>query len=307
MQSPSLKVSVIVPSYNGAHKLPNILQALESQTFQDFETIVVVDGSTDHTRQVLAGTKWKLKNLEVVDRDNGGRSVARNAGIQASTGDLLIFFDDDVRPVTSCIESHLAHHHTYPETILVGAPFEEFSQMKTDFQKFKAHLSRLWAPIKGYGLLPPKQPFITAANFSVRKKLLESVGNFDERLHDAEDFDLAVRVVQQQIPIYFNNETIAWHDDFVTCRSLIKRHRQYHESHLQLQQIKPEIFNTHAPYQKPPPGFIKQLVYIFFSQKFWIWSIDKYNWLRILPKKVRYKIYNIVVTGYSVYFTKKPV
>lgn len=307
MQSPPLKVSVIVPSYNGAHKLPNILQALESQTFQDFETIVVIDGSTDNTKEILANAEWKLKNLVVVDRENGGRSVARNTGIQTSTGDLLIFFDDDVRPVTSCIESHLTHHQIHSDTVLVGAPFEELSQMKTDFQKFKAHLSRLWVPIKGYGPLPPEQPFITAANFSVGKKLLESVGSFDERLKDAEDFDLAVRIVQQHIPIYFNNENVAWHDDFVTCRLLIKRHRQYHESHLQLQKIKPEIFKAHNPYQKPPLGFIKQLVYTFFSQKFWIWSIDKYNWLRILPKKVRYKIYNIVVTGYSVYFSKKSI
>ncbi len=296
-----------MPSYNGAHKLPNILKALEAQTIQDFETVVVVDGSTDNTREVLEGTQWKLKGLNVVYRQNGGRAVARNAGVEAAHGDLLVFFDDDVRPIPECLALHVQHAVAKPHTILVGPPFEEISKMKTDFQLFRAYLSRTWLPAEGYGLIPNAQPFITAADFSLSKSLFDQLGGFDKRLNDAEDFDLAVRAVQQQVPIYFNKDAVVWHDDFVTCRLMIKRHRQYRQSHLMLQTLKPDLYKHFVQYEPAPIGTAKKTIYWFFSQKFWLWSIDKFNWLRILPKKVRYKIYNIVLTGYSVYFINKKI
>ncbi|EAY30074.1 glycosyltransferase family 2 protein [Microscilla marina] len=303
----STKVSVIVPSYNGAHKLPNILKALEAQTIQDFETVVVVDGSTDNTREVLEGTQWKLKDLNVVYRQNGGRAVARNVGVAAAQGDLLVFFDDDVRPIPECLALHVQHAVAKPHTILVGPPFEDISKMKTDFQLFRAYLSRTWLPVEGYGRIPNAQPFITAADFSLSKSLFDKLGGFDKRLNDAEDFDLAVRAVQQQIPIYFNKDVVVWHDDFVTCRLMIKRHRQYRQSYLTLQTLKPDLRQHFNQYEPAPIGTLKKTIYWFFSQKFWLWSIDKFNWLRILPKKVRYKIYNIVLTGYSVYFINKKI
>lgn len=300
------KVSVIVPSYNGAHKLPNILKALEAQTIQDFETIVVVDGSTDNTREVLEGAQWQL-DLRVVYRENGGRAVARNAGVEAAQGDLLVFFDDDMRPIISCIELHLAHHAQYSKGILVGSQLEDFDKVSSDFQQFKAELSRSWAPFDDFGQIPADQPFITAANFSLTKPLFNQLGGFDERLTDAEDFDLAVRAVGKQIPLYFDNKVLAWHDDFVTCKSLAKRHRQYRQSHLKLLSINPDLYQKYNQYEPTKIGGVKKAIYWFFAQKFWLWSIDKFNWLRILPKKLRYKIYNIVLTGYSVYFIDKKI
>lgn len=300
------KVSIIVPSYNGAHKLPNILKALEAQTVQDFETIVVVDGSTDNTREVLESTQWQL-NLQVVYRENGGRAVVRNAGVVAAKGDLLIFFDDDMRPTPVCVELHLAHHAQYSASILVGSQLEDFEKVSSDFQQFKAELSRTWAPFDNFGQIPANQPFITAANFSLSKTLFERLEGFDERLTDAEDFDLAVRAVGEQVPLYFNNKVLAWHDDFVTCSGLIKRHRQYHQSHITLQELKPDLYQKYDQYKTAKIGRFKKIIYWFFAQKFWRWSIDKFNWLRILPKQLRYKIYNIVLTGYSVYFIDKKI
>ncbi len=300
------KVSVIVPSYNGAHKLPNILKALEAQTVQDFETIVVVDGSIDNTREVLEGTEWRL-DLQVVYRENGGRAVVRNAGAAVAKGDLLIFFDDDMRPTAPCVELHLAHHTQYQASILVGSQLEDFEKVSSDFQQFKAELTRTWTPFDNFGQIPANQPFITAANFSLSKTLFEHLEGFDERLTDAEDFDLAVRAVGKQVPLYFNNKALAWHDDFVTCKLLAKRHRQYHESHLTLQELKPELYQKYNQYEPTKIGSLKKTVYWFFTQKFWLWSIDKFNWLRILPKKLRYKVYNIVLTGYSVYFIDKKI
>ena len=294
-----------MPSYNGAHKLPHILKALENQTTQDFETIVVVDGSTDQTSEVLKSQDWTLQNLRIVYRENGGRAVARNTGAQEAKGDLLIFFDDDMRPIPACIELHVAHASDHPASILVGSQLEDFDKVSSDFQMFKAGLSRSWAPFEKFGEVSADQPFITAANFSITQSLFQQLAGFDERLTDAEDFDLAVKAAMAKVSIFYNNEAIAWHDDFVTCRSMIKRHRQYEASHQTLLRLNPEVYEKFDQYTPATIGSAKRLMYWLFAQKFWVWSIDKFNWLRILPKKIRYKIYNVVVTGYSVYFKNK--
>ena len=305
MKSSPISISVIVPSYNGAHKLPNVLEALENQTRQDFETIVVVDGSTDQTSEVLKSQDWNLQNLRVIYRENGGRSVARNTGVEEAKGELLIFFDDDMRPTPTCIALHVAHANNHPQSILVGSQLEDFDKVSSDFQMFKARLSRSWAPFEKFGEISPDQPFITAANFSISQVLFQKLAGFDERLTDAEDFDLAVKAAMTKVPIFYNNEVIAWHDDFVTCRSLIKRHRQYEASHQTLLRLNPEVYQKFDQYAVAPIGRLKRLVYWLFTQKFWIWSIDKFNWLRILPQKIRYKVYDVVVTGYSTYFSSK--
>lgn len=307
MQSTPFNISVVVPSYNGAHKLPNILKALETQTFQDFETILVIDGSTDNTKDLLESTKYNLQSLRIIYQENGGRSVARNTGAKAAQGDLLVFFDDDMRPTPTCLSLHIQHHTTYPDSILVGSQLEDFDKISSDFQTFKAELSRTWAPFQDFGKISPDKPFITAANFSIPASLFTKLGSFDERLTDAEDFDLAVAAVTNKTAIYFSNHALAWHDDFVSCYTLIKRHRQYHQSHLTLLELKPDLYKEFNQYDPAKISNLKKGIYWFFSQKFWLWSIDKYNWLRILPKKIRYKIYNIVLTGYSVYFTNKTI
>ncbi len=305
MNASSISVSVIVPSYNGAQKLPHILEALENQTIQEFEAIVVIDGSTDDTSQVIQSRDWALQGLQVIYRENGGRSVARNTGATAAKGDLLIFFDDDMRPAPDCVALHLAHLASYPDSILVGSQLEDLDKVTTDFQLFKAKLSRSWAPFEKFGKVSPNQPFITAANFSIPKTLFQVLAGFDERLTDAEDFDLAVKATINQTSIFYNHEAVAWHDDFVTCRSLIQRYRQYKASHQTLLRLNPEVYQKFNQYAPAPIGRFKRLIYQAFAQKFWVWSIDKYNWLRILPVKIRYKIYDVVVTGYSTHFSSK--
>src|SRR6185369_7237614 len=91
-----MKASVIIPTYNGAKKIAVTLDALCKQTAEDFETIVVIDGSTDNTLEVAQQFSSKLQELRIIQRPNGGRAVARNTGAAEAKTGVLIFFDDDV-------------------------------------------------------------------------------------------------------------------------------------------------------------------------------------------------------------------
>lgn len=89
------KISVIVPAYNAELYLTKCLDSIFNQTFQDFEVIVVNDGSTDHTKQICEQYTASHQNMTIVNQENGGISSARNAGIETSKGEYIVFIDSD--------------------------------------------------------------------------------------------------------------------------------------------------------------------------------------------------------------------
>ncbi|MCU0444140.1 MAG: glycosyltransferase [Microscillaceae bacterium] len=305
----NFKISVIVPSYNGAKKLPNVLRALAQQTFSDFETVVVLDGSTDSSEQILKENDFGLQNLRIITQANGGRAVARNRGAKEATGDLLVFFDDDMRPIPECVALHLGHHQNQPNTLLVGSAMEDQKVLKSDFQQFRAFLTHKWVKDlpQVTGLISPDRPFLMAANFSTPQSLFFQLAGFDPRLTDAEDFDLAVRATLKSISIYYNPAAMGWHDDFITCRSYILRLRQYQKAQTRLKELKPEIYQKFNQYDFKEIKGWKKSVYFIFAQSFWVKTIDGFNWLRILPQPIRYKVYDWITTGLSAYFPNKKI
>lgn len=90
------KVSVIIPVYNCARYIGNTLNSVINQDFRDFEIIVIDDGSTDNSLQVINETlKGCDVSYKIIHQENGGVSVARNRGIDVSSGDYLVFVDGD--------------------------------------------------------------------------------------------------------------------------------------------------------------------------------------------------------------------
>ena len=85
-------VSVIIPTFNRVDVLPRSIHSVLKQTFQDIELIVVDDGSTDSTDDLIAGFSGSIRYLR---QDHKGVSAARNKGIVASNGKLLAFLDSD--------------------------------------------------------------------------------------------------------------------------------------------------------------------------------------------------------------------
>lgn len=90
-----MKVSIIVPTYNGEKTLKKCIASLTAQTYSDVEIIIVNDGSTDNTAIVATTLADTSESVQVIDCENNGVSVARNIGIEASTGDILMFVDSD--------------------------------------------------------------------------------------------------------------------------------------------------------------------------------------------------------------------
>lgn len=304
-----IRISVIIPTFKGAARLPKIIQALEAQTHRDFETLIIVDGSPDASLEVLENLKTTLKDLRWISQENRGRAGARNRGAMDSKGELLIFFDDDTRPQPDCVAAHLAHHRQFGSSLLTANVPEEESKMKSDFQKYKAFLSRKWvAPLNTpHQPLTEKTLFLTAANFSLPKKIFEQIGGFDAELNDCEDFDLGVRAFQAGYPVFFNPHIIAWHDDLPSCRAYILRQRQYRVAFQKLKEKKPELYLKFSGYEYNVPTGLKRMIYRFFARKFFVVVIDGFNWLKIFPKKIRYRFYDIITTALAIHFPEREI
>ncbi|WP_427051724.1 glycosyltransferase family 2 protein [Paenibacillus sp. TC-CSREp1] len=114
------RASVIMPTYNKAEYLKLTLASFASQSVQDFEIIIIDDGSTDDTKQVIDNYKNML-NIQYVFQQNKGRSRARNTGLQLAEGDIIIFNDDDRIVPPDYIATHIDKLMEQDErTIVIG-------------------------------------------------------------------------------------------------------------------------------------------------------------------------------------------
>lgn len=91
-----MKISIIIPTYNEKGTLENCIESLGFQTFTDFETIIVDDGSTDGTIQILENLSKTLPNFSFVRQNHLGAGAARNLGAKKASGEILIFVDADM-------------------------------------------------------------------------------------------------------------------------------------------------------------------------------------------------------------------
>lgn len=289
-----MKASVIIPSYKGAKRLPDILRCLEVQTCSEFEIVVVYDGSEDRSQDVLDAAK--NRNMTCLNRINRGRAATRNTGAEVATGDILIFLDDDMLPEPDCVVKHLEFQQSHEYSILVGNTFDKVTEKSADFQRFRAWLTKRWLAFdSGCTLL--SRPYITAQNFSIVADLFYELKGFDESLTDAEDFDLALRAVDKNIKIFFDPSVLAWHNNPVTCESYIRRQREYLLANKQVNQ-------KYGLEVSGNTSVLKRIKFWPFSLSFWVRLIDRESFiLFLLPMKIRYRLYDYVLTARSSVFT----
>lgn len=95
MNSNNIKYSFIVPVYNTEKYLKKCLDSLVNQTYKDFEIIIVNDGSTDNSINIINEYSKKYKNIKVINQKNGGLSHARNEGVKNANGKYILFVDSD--------------------------------------------------------------------------------------------------------------------------------------------------------------------------------------------------------------------
>ncbi len=156
-----LKVSVIIPSYKYAHYLKECVESVKSQTYPVHEIIVVNDGSPDNTSEVA-----RELGVILVEKENGGLSSARNAGIKVATGDWIMCLDADDKLVPGAIEEHVKL--IIDDMTIAQCALMEFGERHIVMIPNKANLERVMQSNTIY------------CNALFNKKMWEAVGGYDE-------------------------------------------------------------------------------------------------------------------------------
>ncbi len=186
-------VSVIVPSYNSAAYLPEAIDSALNQTAAPLEVIVIDDGSTDETAQVLERYRGRI---QAIFQQNKGPAAARNCGIAASRGDLIAFLDADDVWLPEKLEKQLAYLALHPAACMVHSQMYYWNP-ETGEKSLERHRRRHEFAGSCYHRLFFR-PAVIPSTMVVRRECLAKVGTFDERIRraTAEDYDLCLRLAR---------------------------------------------------------------------------------------------------------------
>ena len=187
-QTPNPQVSVVIPAYNAMRFLPQTVESVLQQTLQDFEVLIVDDGSKDDTARWAAA--HSDSRVKLIPRPNGGAAAARNTGVENAAGEYVAFLDADDLWQPTKLAKQVARAEADPEVGLVDtwisyidAAGEPMNSVLTQ------HLEGdVWAHMIEYNLVR------CGSTPLVRRRCFEEVGSFDESFRFAEDWEMWIRI-----------------------------------------------------------------------------------------------------------------
>jgi GT2 family glycosyltransferase len=200
-----MRLSVVIPTRDRAPVLARCLDAIAGQGAD--EVVVVDDGSADGTGAVLAQRDW----VTAVRRErSAGRAGAKNAGLAAASGEVVLFLDDDAIAEPGLVERHRAHHEAHP------APHEALLGRVTWSPEIEVTPHMHWlengGPMFSFGAIDDPEDvswrMLYTTNVSLKRGFLEP---FDEELPIYEDTELGFRLSKRGLRLRYDPGALAYH------------------------------------------------------------------------------------------------
>ncbi len=209
---PTPRVSVVIPNYNYAKTLALCLESVFAQTLRPYEVIVSDDASTDASPEIAARYPCLLLRAE----RNGGVSAARNAGVLASSGEILFFVDSDEALEPDAIEQAVrllradptlgcVHGIIAPEPLIDDGPVEWYRTLHAHHWRKRA-------------VGPTPTAYFAAA--AMPRRVFDEVGPFDQALRDSEDVEYSDRL-SERYRILLTDLVVARHDEEDRLRPML--------------------------------------------------------------------------------------
>lgn len=187
-------ISVIIPTYNRCNFLKEAIESVLNQKYKNLELIVIDDGSSDNTKEIIKDYKNKLKYIY---QPNKGVSSARNVGIKESSGEFIAFLDSDDLWLPKKLSTQVTFFQENKDAIICYTD-EIWIRNGVRVNQCKKHT-------KYSGFIFDKSLplcIISPSSVMMKKEIFEKVGYFDEALPACEDYDLWLRITLH-FPVYF--------------------------------------------------------------------------------------------------------
>jgi hypothetical protein len=188
----SRATSVVMSVFNGQAFLAEAIESILNQTLDDYEFVIVDDGSTDRTAKILAEYASRDERVRVYRHENRGRAVSLNIGIGLARGKYIARMDADDIALPNRLREQIDFMDTHPEVGLLGGAFELISTngrvLKT--VRFPSEDSAIRAVMLACN--PFSHPTVV-----MRKELVSATGGYRKALLDADDYDLWLRISER--------------------------------------------------------------------------------------------------------------
>lgn len=200
------RVAAIIPTYNSALFLGQAIESVLAQTYRQIETIVVDDGSTDGTQELLRRYEGRIK---IITQQNQGVGAARNAGVSATNANYLAFLDADDLWLPNKIERQVAIFRAHPEVVLVSTGCKTIDSNGNPLQSTRPPRHLLDRTIGLYSRLLKYGNCIAMPSVMVRRDAFEAAGCFrHEKGPYSEDYDLWIRMAERS-PFYMLSDELS--------------------------------------------------------------------------------------------------
>lgn len=191
-------VSIIVPVYNNETFVRSAIESILAQTYKKTETIVIDDGSTDGTRNILESFKGKIK---VVTQDNQGAAAARNLGAELAQGYWIAFLDSDDTWLPEKLERQISEigkrNWSYTDTQFMGGANDGLK----DSQFTKKHEGNVLRKLV-------QGNFISTSTVMIKSCVFKESGGFDISLRSIQDWELWTRISEKHEIAYINEPLV---------------------------------------------------------------------------------------------------
>ena len=183
------KISVVTSVYNGESYLRECVDSILNQTFQDFEYIILNNGSTDRTADILEG--YSDPRIYIVHQENLGIVQSLNKGVNLSNSGLIARLDADDYSLPHRLEKQIAYMEQHPETILCGTRYKELVGKKT-FSQMVQFVEKDEDIRKYLSYFNP----LSHSTIMFRKKAFLNSGGYNQNFKYGHDYDLWVRMLK---------------------------------------------------------------------------------------------------------------
>jgi len=211
--------SVIIPLYNKAPYIKRAIDSVLAQTIQDFEIIVVNDGSTDGGENIVA--EYSDSRIFLINQKNSGVSVARNNGVNVANSELISFLDADDIWYPEYLETIFGLYNKYPNSGLYGTGYEMISNKTGAVRKYTYELfDATYFEIHNYHKVINKNlggwMLIMTSSMTIPKSILLEVGGFPLNYHQHEDRCLRGKIALKYLVAYSPKVSACYYHDIQT-------------------------------------------------------------------------------------------